>query len=164
MTKPPVSSERYYYAGGKRIELSPADDLCAVGDPEKAGLKPLTADIGRSLGGGLRLLSKGELAVQKFTNPSICKYPVFRSGGVILVALPEVRIEESRESKWEKLNKWLERHRDDVTILRRDDDRLVLSPVSGSGADALTIANDLTEEIGPEMAEARFIRITPRPK
>jgi hypothetical protein len=163
MTKSPVSSDRYYYAGGKRIELSPADDLCAVSDPEKAGFEPLATEIGRSLGGGLRLLSKGELAVQKFTNPSICKYPVFRSHGAILVALPEVRIEESRVSKWEKLNNWLDKHRDDVTILSRDDDRLVLSPVSGSGADALTIANDLTEEIGPEMAQARFIRVTPRP-
>jgi hypothetical protein len=91
------------------------------------------------------------------------KYPVYRSQGAIVVALPEVRVEESRKAHWAKLDQWLAEHGDDVTVVSRDDDRVVLKPVSGSGVDALTIANDLAKEVGPEMAQARFIRVTPRP-
>lgn len=161
MSRESIQSNRYYYAGGKRVELRPAEDLFVEG-PDMRGFDATMKHVGRSLGEGLRLLTNDELASQKRSSPAIAQYPVFRSHGAILVALPEVRIEESRKSQWAKLNKWLENHRDDVTVLSRDDDRLVLRPVSGLGDDALTIANDLAEKIGPEMAQARFIRVTSR--
>jgi hypothetical protein len=113
---------------------------------------------------GLRLVTRDELGdAVKRVGGSKLKYPVFRSHGAIVVALPEVRVEESRKSHQAKLRKWLAEHRDDVMVVCRGDDRVVLKPVSGSGQDALAIANDLAEHVGPEMAQARFIRVTARP-
>jgi hypothetical protein len=151
----------YYYAGGEKIELVRADDLLAVeGNPARPA-RGAPSPIGRALTDSLRLVHKDEIpSAQK---PGKSKYPVFRSHGAIVVAMPEVRVEESRESERAKLDKWLAEHEHDVTVVSRDDDRVVLRPVSGSGEDALTIANALAEKIGPEMAQARFIRVTTRP-
>jgi hypothetical protein len=90
-------------------------------------------------------------------------YPVYRAAGGIIEALPEVRVEESRQARQVKLREWLKEHGDEVRIVSENDDRIVLEPVSGAGQDALQIANQLAAEIGPELAQPRFIRITPRP-
>jgi len=153
----------YYYAGGEKIELTPADDLFAVegGDARAAAGSHA---VGRALTDGLRLVTRDELGdAAKGLGGSKSKYPVFRSHGAVVVALPEVRVEEGRKAQRAKLDKWLKEHGDDVTVVSRDGDRVVLRPVSESGADALALANVLTEEVGPEMAQARFIRVTPRP-
>src|SRR5688572_19268632 len=138
-------ADAYYYAGGKRVDLAPAADLVAV----PAG------------GTSVRVLKKDELGAAAGAAKSL--YPVFRAHGAVMVALPEVRVEESRPAQWAKIDKWLEAHRDRVEVVSRDDDRVVLRPVSGSGEDALAIANELNEQVGPEMAQANFQRIVPRP-
>jgi hypothetical protein len=154
----------YYYAGGEKIELTPADDLFAVEGGDARAAAGTTHPVGRALTDGLRLVTRAELGdAAKGLRGSKPKYPVFRSHGAVVVALPEVRVEEGRKAQRAKLDKWLKEHGDDVTVVSRDGDRVVLKPVSESGADALVIANDLTEEVGPEMAQARFIRVTPRP-
>jgi hypothetical protein len=163
MTKKSTLTGTYYYAGGAKVELTPADDLFAVESNDKQSVAAASQPLGRALTDSLRLVTKDELPAAKGMDRSKPKYPVFRSHGAIVVALPEVRVEESRKAHWAKLDKWLAEHSDVVTVVSRDDDRVVLRPVSGSGEDALTIANDLAEEIGPEMAQARFIRVTPRP-
>jgi hypothetical protein len=164
MAKKLAPAGLYYYAGGEKIQLTPADDLFAVDGPDTRSADRASSSIGRALTDGLRLVTKDELGdAVKGMGGSRLKYPVFRSHGAIVVALPEVRVEESRKSHRAKLHKWLAEHRNDVMVVSRGDDRVVLKPVSGSGQDALAIANDLAEQVGPEMAQARFIRVTPRP-
>lgn len=164
MAKKSTPAGTYYYAGKEKILLTPADDLFAVEGDDVRGVDGASQPVGRALTGGLRLITRDELGdTAKALGGSKPKYPVFRSHGAIVVALPEVRVEESRTAHWAKLSKWLTEHGDEVTVVSSDGDRVVLKPVSGSGVDALTIANDLAKAVGPEMAQARFIRVTPRP-
>ena len=158
------SGGSYYYAGGEKIQLTPADDLRAIKASEKEEASQNPAPSVRPLSDGLQLISKDDLddVVEKTAEDAL-KYPVFRSQGAIIVALPEVRVEESRTSHQAKLQEWLTEHRDDVEVVSHSDDRVVLKPSSGSGRDALAIANALTEHVRPEMAQTRFIRVTPRP-
>jgi hypothetical protein len=164
MAKKSTRADAYYYAGGEKIALSRADDLFAVEGDDMRSVSKAPPSVGRALTDGLRLVTKDELgdAAEESGGPKP-RYPVFRSHGAIVVALPEVRVEESRKTHRAHLQKWLEDHGDDVTVVSRDGVRVVLKPVSGSGEDALMIANDLAEKVGPEMAQARFIRVTPRP-
>lgn len=161
MARSPKSTGPYYYAGGRRIDLTADDDLVALG-PEAAGHDT----PGRTLTEGLRLVHRKDLdnAHARADDAQAAKYPVYRAHGAILVVLPEVRVEESRQDKREQLQSWLNQHEQDVEIVSQDDDRVVLKPVSGSGQDALAIANRLAEQVAPEMAQAQFLRVTPRPK
>jgi hypothetical protein len=143
MARKPARAGTYYYAGGEKIELTPAEDLFAVEPQNIRSVAGASPSVGRALTDGLRLVTKDELGdAAKGLGGSKSKYPVYRSQGAIVVALPEVRVEESRKTHWAKLDKWLAEHGDDVTVVSRDDDHVVLKPVSGSGVDALTIAND----------------------
>jgi hypothetical protein len=157
--KTPASGVAYYYTGGTKIRLAPADDLYAVGHDKAVGVAG--GMVGRSLGGGLRLVTRAQLGAAAAAKPT---YPVYRAQGATLVVLPEVRVEESRAAQRAELDRWLAAHGESVAVVSRDDDRVVLRPVSGSGEDALAIANDLAEEVGPELAQARFIRVVPRPE
>ena len=145
----------YYYAGKEKIELTPADDLFAVESKDVRSVVEASQSFGSALTDGLRLVTKDELgdAVKELSSTRP-KYPVYRSNGAIVVALPEVRVEESRKAHRAKLDKWLAQHGDEVTMVSRDDDRMVLKPVSGLGVDALRIANELTKDVSPEMAQA----------
>lgn len=161
MVKKSTGADAYYYAGGEKVELARADDLIAIDGADLS----TPASLGRALTDGLRLVTKDELSdAAKRAGDTKSKYPVFRSHGSIVVALPEVRVEESRKAQWAHLQRWLKQHGSDVEVVSRGGDRVVLKPVSGSGEDALTIANDLAEKVGLEMAQARFIRVTSHPK
>lgn len=161
MEKRPKSQEPYYYAGGQRIGLTAAHDLVALDDD---AAKHADAPPGRSLTDGLCLVPREDLRNARLADEQAAKYPVFRAQGAILVALPEVRVEESRPDKRDQIQSWLKQHDRDIKVVSQDEDRVVLKPVSGSGEDALAIANALAEQVGPEMAQAQFIRVTPRPK
>lgn len=143
---------QYYYAGGEKVELTPDPELVAVHESDAP------AGAGRALTDGLRLVAKSVLG--KLKGPT---YPVFKADGALVVALPEVRVEEGRAGIRAKLHKWLEKHGARVEVTSRDDDRVVLKPASGTGEDALALANDLAEKVGPEMAQTRFIRVVPQP-
>src|SRR5262245_21286224 len=130
MEKKSTFAATYYYAGGKKIKLTPADDLFAVESHDTRSAAGASQPVGRALTGVLRLVTKDELGdAVKELGESKSKYPVFRAHGAIVVALPEVRVEESRKAHWAKLDKWLAEHGDDVTMVSRDDHRVVLKPV-----------------------------------
>jgi hypothetical protein len=88
--------------------------------------------------------------------------PVFHAEGAMLIALPEVRLEESSPERRQAVHRWLRRHARDAEIVEDRGDRIVVRPTSGRGQDALALANQLTEQIGPEMAQPRFLRIVDR--
>ena len=77
--------------------------------------------------------------------------------------MPEVRVEESRPTKQKRLEEWITSHSEQALVRSRHEGQIVLEPVSGQGEDALAMANALMEEMNPEMAQARFVRVLPRP-
>jgi hypothetical protein len=170
MAKGPIGEPRYYYAGGKKITLAPADDLIAVDMRAlSAGLPAAVRDSVRPLSGEVGLINRADLGSDAAATIQALKatgatYPVFRAGGAVIVVLPEVRVEESRPgAKQKHLADWLASHSHEAVVKSRDQERLVLEPASGYGGDALKLANKLAEQVGPQMAQARFLRITPGP-
>ena len=84
---------------------------------------------------------------------------MFRAQGAILVALPEVRVEESSTQRQRALHRWIRQHGDEAELIEDNGAKILLRPTSGHGADAIALANHLTEQVGPEMAQARFLRV-----
>jgi porphobilinogen deaminase len=86
-------------------------------------------------------------------------HPVFQSQGAILIALPEVRVEESSSQRRRALLRWIREHAEVAEIVDNTGEKIALRPTSGQGADAITLANQLVEQIGPELAQPRFLRV-----
>jgi len=173
LAKDPTTS-RYYYAGGEKVALAPADDLFAVDERAlssaamPAAVESALRKSVQSLSGGVGLVNRADLglhanAAVQALEAAGATHPVYRSQGAVVVVLPEVRVEESRGPKRKHLTDWLASHATETVVTSRSEDRFVLQPKSGQGGDALTLANQLTEQVGPELAQARFLRVVPRP-
>jgi hypothetical protein len=162
----------YYYADHERIELTPAEDLLAIEERSwavaqvPAPIRQAVEKAARRITSEVRLLERSSLenpkVVGTLENAGVLQ-PVYRSQGAILVVLPEIRVEETRLARQQQLRAWLKSHAADMFVEDKNAGRLTLRPVSGDGGDALALANALAEEVGPEMVQARFVRITPRP-
>lgn len=167
----PQAGPTYYYASGTRVPLQPAEDLVAVETPalDAAGLPPDMRErllaAARPLRGGYVLVDAGSLprAALARLRDARAVQPVYRYGEGIVVVLPEVRVEESRPDRVERLRAWLDRAGVAVEASGLGTGRLTLRPKSGRGEDALRLANELHEQIGLELADARFVRIVRRP-
>lgn len=160
----------YYYASGKPVHLTLDEDWVAVDArrSESSGasgnLRAAIRNASKPLRGDLVLMRRDTLSSQQhaaLANEGAI-HPVFRAEGARLVALPEVRVEESSPERQKVLHRWLRQHSEEAEIVDDRGDRIVLRPTSGRGQDALTLANRLAEQIGPEMAQPRFIRIVDR--
>jgi hypothetical protein len=169
MEKASKSFGAYYYAGGQKVELAPADDLLAVDMPRIPDrVLASFATVAGPFSSGVLVINRTDLGanageVVQVLERAGALHPVFRSHGAVVVALPEVRVEESRATKRQHLEKWLTSHAAEAVVESRHDDRIVLKPVSGRGVDALALANQLTEQVGPELAQVRFLRVIPYP-
>ncbi|QDU35825.1 hypothetical protein Mal4_01070 [Maioricimonas rarisocia] len=164
-------SENYYYAKGKRVPLARSADLVAIEDraPEVCGLDDRECarlkSASRPLRGGVSLIERkdlGEQLEQQFGERQLLR-PVFEAEGALLVPLPEIRIEESRPQQTEQLEVWLKEHAASAKVVKRRPGRMVLEPTSGDAEAALDLANQVHEQVDPEMAESRFIRVVPSP-
>jgi hypothetical protein len=161
----------YYYAGGKKVELTPAEDLLAVDERRLAGageVEGLVKQSARQRAGGMVLVERKDLGAKAAEVVDALRragalQPVYRAQGAILIALPEVRVEESRAAKQGSLEEWLRSNEASATVASRGEGTLVIAAASGYGGDALGIANALSEQVGPEMAQPRFLRVTERP-
>ena len=160
----------YYYAEGKRVALEPdeaevAVDFAAVGSGAPAEVGRWRAEFrgGRPLKGEIRLVPRGEIppAVLKALEKSAALLPVFTCEQARIVVLPEVRVEAG--AKGAELRAFLEKHRSSAVVASEEGERVVLRPASGKGLDALKLANELHEAVGPALAQARFVRTVRRP-
>jgi hypothetical protein len=166
-----LPSKHYYYADGERIELTRADDLVAIDEQRltrAAVPEAIRAELrksAQSLRAGICLMRHDTLSPEtlKLLREAGALQPVFRAQDALIIALPEVRVEERRAAGQRRLQKWIDSHRDQALVRSQVEGRIVLEPVSADGEDALAIANALTEEVKPEMAQARFLRVLPRP-
>ena len=166
-----VQQAAFYYAGGSRIPLEPDDEYIAV-DAErirKASLLPkvkaLLLNSGRRLRGNLFLVRRTALPdnIGARLEQEGMIQPVYQCKGSRLVILPEVRAEDASAAARARLRRWVETQTHGATIVEERGDRVVLRPLSGSGNDALHLANRIHEELAPEMVQVRMIRVLPRP-
>lgn len=156
----------YYYAGGKRVPLQQAPDLIAVDEARLAAKLPdLASDAalsaGRPLRGGIRLVERGALSADtagRLRDAGVTQ-PVFRAEGWVLVALPEVRVEDGSRAKLAEAKAAAEGKAEADAA----DGRLTLRPSSADGADAIALANELVERHAVASASPRFIRVVPGP-
>src|SRR5437899_839652 len=121
----PRKPKHYYYAGGERVPLAPAADALAVdakrlaaADLSAAARQEIDTHAGPKLADGIRLVPGSALspAARAALESAGAVQPVFESAGATLVALPEVRVEESRPAKKRQLAKWLKARGDAVVV------------------------------------------------
>jgi len=158
----------YFYASGKRVTLEVESSVWAL-DTEALAVAMIAEPVReRILADARRLrgkyvLAHVPLAALESLRAAHAVQLVYRSADSMLVALPEVRVEESRPEKLRRLHDWLASRRQRIEVSEPEAGRLTLRPCSGDAEEALEIANALQEEITPELAEARFIRSVPSP-
>ena len=163
-----LEEKPYYYAGGDRIDLEPSKGHVAV-DLEAAREAGLGDELKAVLSHGsplrrqMILVDRADLqeGVEQRLASAHAIQPVFRHGVALLVALPEVRVEAPGKEA-QAVRRYLQQHAPSAEIVREQGDLLVLRPRSGRGIDALHLATQLAEAVGPTMAQPRFLRIVPR--
>ena len=153
----------YFYAAGKRVTLTVESSLWAL-DTEALAVALIAESIRKRILANARHL-RGKYVLAHVPSSALeplraarAVQPVYRSADAVLVALPEVRVEESRPETLQRLWAWIELRRERIEVSEAEAGRLTLRPASGDGVEALAIANALQEEITPQLAEARFIR------
>jgi hypothetical protein len=158
----------YFYAAGKRVTLTVESSLWAL-DTEALQAALIADTIRHTILAGARQL-RGKYVLAQVPSAALealraahALQLVYRSADTVLVALPEVRVEERRPEKLRRLHAWLESRRQRIEVSEAEGGRLTLRPASGDAVEALEIANALQEEITPELAETRFIRTIQSP-
>lgn len=162
-----MPGDAYYWAGGRKIALHASSDVVidvtsAAGDQLAGSRLDSLREKGRSLTASLLLVAETDAtAALGETSSSVAGvHPVYRSDdGALVVVLPEVRVESSDPGRLAALGSSVTA----ANVKERSEERLVLEPVSGRGADALRLANSLAESQAAEVTSARFLRVVPRP-
>jgi hypothetical protein len=161
--------DEFYYADGIRVELKRAPELLAVDVGRlHPGLARMVETIARNAGAAER---RGVVVLELRSLPSRVRdqlesqrnamLPVFQDGDSLVVVLPEVRVEEERAATKKRMLDWLKSRKDLEYDVQRG--RIVIHPLSLDGRDALHLANEIHEELDPELSQARFMRIVRRP-
>ena len=157
----------YYYASGQPVDLTLDEQWLAL-DTRKyqaAGTSPRLQAVlkkdARPLRGDLILVKRQAIPAKELDALTLhgAVHPVFRAEGAILIALPEVRVEESSAQRQRALHRWIRQHGDEAELVEDNGAQILLRPTSGHGVDAIALANHLTEQIAPEMAQPRFLRV-----
>jgi virulence-associated protein VagC len=158
----------YYYSNGHRVPLE--RDVTRVAVNTSTG--PFVSEVRKVIGnaiplpGGWVFIKRSRIpaGLMNRLTESGGVQPVFVEGKSTVVALPEVRVVVTKSSRRSVLNA-LEHSPVAASITEDSLDKLVVRPTSGSGDDALRLANHLAEsKPTPRVAQARFLRISPRPE
>lgn len=159
-----------YYAGGRKVELDLDEQYVAVDQraAQAAGLAPAVEKASKDSprqGGGVVLVERSALDKKTIAGLEDAKalHPVYRRDQAVVVALPEVRVEfdtpEQRRAVDELLAK---KGALPPNVSQSTDVGLTVRPESGSGVDALKIANEIHEKAQDAAASVRFIQFVPR--
>jgi hypothetical protein len=157
----------YYYASGHSVDLTLDETWLAIDTRQfkaagtSARLQAALLKGAQPVRGDLILVKRQALTPKQLDALTRlgAAHPVFQSKGALLIALPEVRVEESSNQRRRALLRWIREHADNVEIVEENGEKIVLRPTSGQGSDAITLANQLNEQIGPELAQPRFLRV-----
>ena len=147
----------YYYARGERVALEPDTGHVAldVGTAPQAALK----QRGRMLNDTVLLVAG--------VAPAGCAsvlLPVFRSGNTLLVALPEVRVEDDDPEHLRRLHAWLAAEPGRADVTGQAPGRVTLRAGPALAHDGVTLAREVVEHCGVQSASPRLLRVTPGPK
>lgn len=161
----------YYYASGRKVQLEKDEEHVAIDQKaaEKAGLDAQVRAASEGMprqGGGIILAQRsalGEETMVSLRSAGALK-PVYRRAAAVIVALPEIRVEfDTPEQRRAVMDVLAEDHAFPHKISESSGDRLIVSPTSGDGEDALKLANEIYERARPASASVRFIQFVPKP-
>lgn len=160
----------YYYADdtGTKVELELADavgvdlESAAEAGVPRGRLKRLEQG-GRSLRGAVVMLPRAEVADDTAAELDMAGAlrPVYRAEGADIVVLPEVRVETDTAKQAREVQDWMSK--EGAEMIDASETRVTFKPASGRGEDALELANRCNEQVKPALAQARFLRVVPRP-
>ena len=165
-----TTDESFYYGHeGEVVRLRPSPNVAvdlaqvnvALAD-EVAGL--VTED--QAVKGSIYLVSESDLdsEIGQELDDAGALHPAYLTDdATTIIVLPEVRVEASTVSTGSGVREAIESGELEAELAEDRGYRLKPRPASGRGQDALHLANQLHERIGPDTAQARFLRITPRP-
>jgi hypothetical protein len=161
----------YYYAGGKKVPLMPADNMVAVRSDEiddKLSTMEEAEEIKSAsveLRAGVSIVDQRDIteSAAKVLKDNDVARPVFEIEGGFMVPLAEIRIEDCDETKLAEVSNWVKENSSLAEVISEREGRIAVKPTSDDPVDALNIANRITEEVGPEMSQVRFIRMVQRP-
>jgi len=160
----------YYFAHGKRVDLSPDPNHVAV-DLERAAKASLPRARreallrdGQELRAKVVLIARRSLGEgdRRKLDRAGALLPTFRAEGATIVVLPEVRVELRDSKQIPHLARRLHGADVDPTSVKTHGSRFSFAPASGRAEDALRLANELYEELEPDASQARFLRVVPR--
>jgi hypothetical protein len=164
-----VSSGQYYWAGGEKVPLA-TDPHIAV-DQTSAQTQGLwdgelataAETAGYQIGDGLIMLPKEAVssALRGRLDQTGASAPVYRVDETLIAVLPEVRVEVAADANTADVRGAIADIDADAAVAEPKPGRLVVTPSSGRGADALDLANQIVERVRPEAAQADFVRIMP---
>ena len=172
MSERDLDQEAYFYAGGERVLLDPAKDFYAVdlnrlgiGTKLRQRVEGLLNSIGVSTRRGVAVVPRSEIPpnVANDLHGHGAFQPVYEDRSSLLVVLPEIRIEEARPGVQKQIHDWLIKKERAFNIRTRQE-RTEVQPKSGNGGDALRLANEIQEQLAPELVQARMLRIRAKPK
>ena len=158
---------RYFYAGGERHELAPVDDRLAIDTRGAAGAGLGDAvsalPVASRLPGGMAIVDRAALGdeLQARLRAAGAVQPVYRSGAALVVPMPEVRVELEGDQRQAALAA-VEASRVAADVTETTPERLSLRPRSGSGDDALDLANFIYEHARPAAASVRMLQVVPK--
>jgi hypothetical protein len=87
--------------------------------------------------------------------------PVYRSGAALVVPMPEVRVELEGDQRRAALDA-IDAAHVAAEVTEETPERLSLRPTSGSGDDALDLANFIHEHAHPAAASVRMLQVVPK--
>lgn len=155
--------QAYYYAGGQKIPLEPDDEHVAV---DKAAASTVeSAGTRIPVPGNIVILERSAVDASALTRlrRDGAVQTVYRRNQALVVPLPEVRIEFDKPSERKAVLEALAASPTPHTIAEDTEDRLVVAPDSGSGDDAIRLANEVYERARPAAASVRFAQVVPKP-
>ena len=159
---------RYYYARGQRIAIAADARHVAIerGRAQAAGLGAQVDALGsRRLPDEVLLAERGacDPALLAALRLAGAVQPVYRRAEALLVPLPQVRVELDHAGEREAVMRALASAPHAVDVSEPVANWLLLTPRSGSGDDAIDVANYLHETAHPAAASVRFLQVVPKP-
>jgi hypothetical protein len=167
-----MTDDDYYWASGEKIPLSAAPEIVVnskAADEQglwQGELSEVASSQGTDIGKGLVILPSDAVPAElrDRLDDTGASAPVYSADDALIVVLPEVRM-ESTTSSAQEVRAAVERIDSNASVEESAPGRFVVKPSSGRGADALDLANRLTEAVNPDAVQPRFVRITkPQPE
>jgi len=155
----------HYYSNGQRISIRRDDDQVAVllSHPSASGMRVRLEQHGLELRSGVFLVPASVLSDSERARLESdgALFPVFEAEGGRLILMPEVRVQGRDHAQVREIRTHLT-DEDLADDIEESGNLVQFRPRSGKAIDALRLANAIQERIGPDMSQARFLRVVPR--